>query len=422
MEEVSISLVIGIFITLLLSAFFSGMEIAFVSSNRMLAEMDKGSSKLTRRLQTFFYKNPNDFVSTMLVGNNIVLVVYGIFVARLLDNTIFKGLDPAISVTADTILSTLVVLFTGEFLPKTLFKSNPNKFFSFFVFPAYLFYLLLWPVSRFSTLLSKILLKISGVKVDKDNDDGEFSKVDLDYLVQSSIDNASDNSQIDDEVRIFQNALEFSDTKVRDCMVPRTEICAVEKSSSLSDLKNIFIESGKSKILVYDNDIDHIIGYIHSLELFRNPNDWHNHIRTMPFVPETMSARKMMQTFLQQKKSLGVVVDEFGGTSGIISLEDIVEEIFGDIEDEHDNSNYIAQKNSDGTYLLSARLEIDKVNDLFSLDIPESEDYMTIGGFILHEYENFPKLNEVVRIGRFEFKIIKNTMTKIELVRLKVID
>lgn len=422
MEEVSISLVVGIFITLLLSAFFSGMEIAFVSSNRMLAEMDKGTSRLTRRLQTFFYKNPNDFVSTMLVGNNIVLVVYGIFVARLLDNTIFKGLDPAISVTADTILSTLVVLFTGEFLPKTLFKSNPNKFFSFFVFPAYLFYLLLWPVSRFSTFLSKILLKISGVKVDKDNDEGEFSKVDLDYLVQSSIDNASDNSQIDDEVRIFQNALDFSDTKVRDCMVPRTEICAVEKSSSLSDLKNIFIESGKSKILVYDNDIDHIIGYIHSLELFRNPNDWHNHIRTMPFVPETMSARKMMQTFLQQKKSLGVVIDEFGGTSGIISLEDIVEEIFGDIEDEHDNSNYIAQKNPDGSYLLSARLEIDKVNDLFSLDIPESEDYMTIGGFILHEYENFPKLNEVVRIGRFEFKIIKNTMTKIELVRLKVID
>lgn len=422
MEEVSISLVVGIFITLLLSAFFSGMEIAFVSSNRMLAEMDKGTSRFTRRLQTFFYKNPNDFVSTMLVGNNIVLVVYGIFVARLLDNSIFKGLDPAISVTADTILSTLVVLFTGEFLPKTLFKSNPNKFFSFFVFPAYLFYLLLWPVSRFSTLLSKILLKISGVKVDKDNDDGEFSKIDLDYLVQSSIDNATDNSQIDDEVRIFQNALEFSDTKVRDCMVPRTEICAVEKSSSLSDLKNIFIESGKSKILVYDNDIDHIIGYIHSLELFRNPNDWHNHIRTMPFVPETMSARKMMQTFLQQKKSLGVVIDEFGGTSGIISLEDIVEEIFGDIEDEHDNSNYIAQKNPDGSYLLSARLEIDKVNDLFSLDIPESEDYMTIGGFILHEYENFPKLNEVVRIGRFEFKIIKNTMTKIELVRLKVID
>ena len=422
MEEVSISLVVGIFITLLLSAFFSGMEIAFVSSNRMLAEMDKGTSRLTRRLQTFFYKNPNDFVSTMLVGNNIVLVVYGIFVARLLDNTIFKGLDPAISVTADTILSTLVVLFTGEFLPKTLFKSNPNKFFSFFVFPAYLFYLLLWPVSRFSTFLSKILLKISGVKVDKDNDDGEFSKVDLDYLVQSSIDNASDNSQIDDEVRIFQNALEFSDTKVRDCMVPRTEICAVEKSSSLSDLKNIFIESGKSKILVYDNDIDHIIGYIHSLELFRNPNDWHNHIRTMPFVPETMSARKMMQTFLQQKKSLGVVIDEFGGTSGIISLEDIVEEIFGDIEDEHDNTNYIAQKVDENEYVLSGRLEIEKANELLGLDLPESEEYVTVSGLILHQYQSFPKLNEIIRFGHFEFKIIKNTTTKIELVRLKIVE
>ena len=325
-------------------------------------------------------------------------------------------------VAADTILSTIVVLFTGEFLPKTLFKNNANKLLTLFSPIAYFFYVVLWPISRFSTFLSKCLLRVVGIHMDKENDDEGFSKVDLDYLVQSSIDNAENDDDIEDEVKIFQNALDFSETKVRDCMVPRTEICAVEKSSSLSDLKNIFIESGKSKILVYDNDIDHIIGYIHSLELFRNPNDWHNHIRTMPFVPETMSARKMMQTFLQQKKSLGVVIDEFGGTSGIISLEDIVEEIFGDIEDEHDNSNYIAQKNSDGTYLLSARLEIDKVNDLFSLDIPESEDYMTIGGFILHEYENFPKLNEVVRIGRFEFKIIKNTMTKIELVRLKVID
>lgn len=420
MGEVSVQLVLGIFVTLLLSAFFSGMEIAFVSSNRMLAEMDKGGTRMTRRLQSFFYRNPNDFVSTMLVGNNIVLVIYGIFVAKLLDNTIFRGVDPGVTVAADTIISTLIVLFTGEFLPKTLFKSNPNRLFSFFVLPAYFFYLLLWPISRFSTFLSRILLRISGIKVDEGNGGSEFSKVDLDYLVQKSIDNANGNTQIEDEVRIFQNALEFSDTKVRDCMVPRTEICAVEMSCSLSDLKNVFIESGKSKILVYETDIDHIIGYIHSLEMFRNPNDWHNHIRKMPFVPETMPARMMMQTFMQQKKSLGVVVDEFGGTSGIISLEDIVEEIFGDIEDEHDNSNYIAQKNPDGTYLLSARLEIDKVNSLFGLNIPENEDYMTIGGFILHEYENFPKLNEIVRIGKFEFKILKNTMTKIELVRLKV--
>lgn len=422
MEHINISLVMGIVVTLVLSAFFSGMEIAFVSSNRMLAKMDKESSGFTRKLQSFFYHHPNDFVSTMLVGNNVVLVIYGIFIANFFDSTIFRGLDAAFTVTADTILSTIIVLFTGEFLPKTLFKNNPNRLFAFFVIPAFFFYIILWPVSRFSTLMSRFFLRIVGAKIDCVSPGDEFSKVDLDYLVQTSIDNAPDNSRIDDEVRIFQNALDFSDTKVRDCMVPRTEICAVEEKCPLTELRNMFIESGKSKILVYKGDIDHIIGYIHSLELFRNPDDWHNHIRTMPFVPETMSARKLMQMLMQQKKSLGVVVDEFGGTSGIIALEDIVEEIFGDIEDEHDNSNYIAVKSSDGTYLISARLEIDKVNSMFGLDLPESEDYMTVGGLILHEYENFPKLNEVVKIGKFEFKIIKNTLTKIELVRLKIVE
>ncbi len=421
MTQIDIPLVVGIIITLMLSAFFSGMEIAFVSSNRMLAEMDKESSGLNRKLQSFFYHHPNDFVSTMLVGNNIVLVIYGILIAQFFDTTIFNGFDAAFTVPADTVLSTIIVLFTGEFLPKTLFKNNPNRLYALFVIPAYIFYIILWPVSRFSTFMSRAFLRMVGAKVDNVSPGDEFSKVDLDYLVQTSIDNASENSHIDDEVRIFQNALDFSDTKVRDCMVPRTEICAVEENCSLDELKNMFVESGKSKILVYKEDIDHIVGYIHSLELFRNPGDWHSHIRTMPFVPETMSARKLMQMLMQQKKSLGVVVDEFGGTSGIIALEDIVEEIFGDIEDEHDNSNYTAVKSPDGTYLLSARLEIDKVNSLFGLDLPESEDYMTVGGLILHEYENFPKLNEVVKIGKFEFKIVKNTLTKIELVRLKVV-
>ena len=333
MEHINISLVMGIVVTLVLSAFFSGMEIAFVSSNRMLAKMDKESSGFTRKLQSFFYHHPNDFVSTMLVGNNVVLVIYGIFIANFFDSTIFRGLDAAFTVTADTILSTIIVLFTGEFLPKTLFKNNPNRLFALFVIPAFFFYIILWPVSRFSTLMSRFFLRIVGAKIDSVSPGDEFSKVDLDYLVQTSIDNAPDNSRIDDEVRIFQNALDFSDTKVRDCMVPRTEICAVEEKCPLTELRNMFIESGKSKILVYKGDIDHIIGYIHSLELFRNPDDWHNHIRTMPFVPETMSARKLMQMLMQQKKSLGVVVDEFGGTSGIIALEDIVEEIFGDIEE-----------------------------------------------------------------------------------------
>lgn len=419
--ETDIPLIIGILITMVLSAFFSGMEIAFVSSNRMLAEMDKDRNGLTQRLITVFYKHPNGFVSTMLVGNNIVLVIYGILIAKFFDSTIFRGMDAGFTVTADTLLSTLIILFTGEFLPKSLFKNNANRLLSVFSPIAYFFYVVLWPISRFSTFLSKCMLRLAGIHMTKENDDEGFSKVDLDYLVQSSIDNAENDDEIEDEVKIFQNALDFSETKVRDCMVPRTEIHAVDVDDcTTAQLMQKFVESGNSKIIVYREDIDHIIGYIHSSEMFRNPDTWKDHINTMPFVPETMMAQKLMHIFLQQKKSLGVVVDEFGGTSGIVSLEDIVEEIFGDIEDEHDSSNYIAKQVADNEYVLSARLEIDKVNDKFDLDLPESDEYMTIGGLILHEYQSFPKLNEVVKIGHFQFRIIKNTMTKIELVKLKV--
>ena len=421
MEDSNISLIIAIGITLVMSAFFSGMEIAFISSNRLLAEMDKGRKTLTASILSRFFSHPNAFVSTMLVGNNIVLVVYGILFARLFDNTIFSGMPATFTVPADTILSTLIVLFTGEFLPKTLFRSNPNKMLSLFSLPAYFFYIILWPISKFATLLSKIFLRLAGIRVKEEEDDEGFSKVDLDFLVQSSIDNAPDDTKIDDEVKIFQNALEFPDTKVRDCMIPRTEINAVDiNDCTVDELRQKFVESGNSKLIVYDEDIDHIVGYIHSSEMFRQPDKWRDNIQTMPFVPETVAAQKLMKTLLGQKKSLGVVVDEFGGTSGIVSLEDIVEEIFGDFEDEHDNAKYVAQQTSDGEYLLSARLEIDKVNELFDLDLPESDDYMTVGGLILHEYQSFPKLNEVVKIGRFEFKILQNTSTKIELVKLKV--
>ena len=422
MSEIDISVIIGIVISMIFSAFFSGMEIAFVSSNRMLAEMDKDKQGFSSRLLQNFYHHPNNFVSTMLVGNNIALVVYGILIAQLFDNTIFKGMDAAFTVPADTILSTLIVLFTGEFLPKTLFKSNPNRLLTIFAIPAYLCYVVLWPISRFSTMLSRIILRIFGFKVEKEKHDDAFTKVDLDYLVQTSIDNAENEDDIDEEVKIFQNALDFADTKVRDCMVPRTEIKAVEDNCSLDDLMTVFVDSGKSKIIVYHEDIDHITGYIHSAEMFREPEKWLENIQQMPFVPETMTARKLMQMFLQQKKSLAVVVDEFGGTSGIVSLEDIVEEIFGEIEDEHDSSNLVAKRLSDGEYMLSGRLEIDAINEKFDLDLPESEDYMTLGGLILHYYQSFPKLNEVVKIGRFEFRIIKNTMTKIELVKLKVVE
>lgn len=425
----------GIFITMILSAFFSGMEIAFVSSNRLLAEMDKEKNGFSQRCLSLFYSHPNAFVSTMLVGNNIVLVMYGIFFAQLFDNTLFKGFDPGTRLMLDTILSTLVVLFTGEFLPKTFFKSNPNTLLTFFAPLAYIFYIILWPISRFSTLISRLLLRLVGVKIKGDSGDGAFTRVDLDYLVQSTIENAKNEDDIEDEVKIFQNALDFTDTKVRDCMIPRTEINAVDEECTLDELRQKFIESGNSKIVVYKEDIDHIIGYVHSSELFRLTQEQQGEathkgeitkflqqhasvIREMPFVPETMAAQKLMQIFLQQKKSIGVVVDEFGGTSGIVCLEDIVEEIFGDIEDEHDSNKYVAKKISENEYMLSARLEIDKVNEMFNLELPESDEYMTLGGLILHYYQSFPKLNEVVTIGKYSFKIIKNTMTKIELVKL----
>lgn len=407
---------------MVLSAFFSGMEIAFVASNRLLMKVGKDQSGLSQHCLKVFYANPNSFVSTMLVGNNIVLVVYGILFARIFDGLWqLAGIsNDATLVMLDSICSTLVILFTGEFLPKTLFKSNPNRLMSLLASVAYLFYIVLWPISRFSTLLSRLFLRLLGVKMEEGNNDGTFTKVDLDDLVQSSIDNTPQGGEVDDEMKIFQNALDFPDLKVRDCMVPRTEINAVPYDCTADELQQKFVESGNSKILIYKEDIDHIVGYIHTLELFRAREKWHDHIRQMPFVPETMAAQKLMQIFLGQKKSIGVVVDEFGGTSGIVSLEDIVEEIFGDIEDEHDNTNYIAKQTADGDYILSGRLEIDKANELFNLGLPDSGEYKTISGLILHAYQSFPKLNEVVKVGKYHFKIVKKTMTKIEVVRLHV--
>lgn len=415
-------LIIWLLVTMLFSAFFSGMEIAFVSSNRLLAEMDREKNGLSQKAITVFYQHPNNFVSTMLVGNNIALVIYGILFAKIFDATLFASLSDGMRVTADTLLSTLVVLFTGEFLPKSIFKNNPNTLLTFFAVPAWICYVLLYPVSKFATLLSKGLLRLFGVHMNKDAEGPSFTKVDLDYLVQTSIDNAENDAEIGEEVKIFQNALDFSETKIRDCMVPRTEIDAIADTATIPQLKQVFIESGHSKIVVFHEDVDHIIGYIHSSDMFTASDTavCADLIREISFVPETMLASKLMKQLMQQKRSLAVVVDEFGGTSGLVSLEDIVEEITGEIEDEHDNTNHVAKQLSDGEYILSARLEIEKINEMFSLDLPESDEYMTLGGLILHEYQSFPKLNEVVKIDKFEFKIVKNTATKIELVRLKI--
>ena len=421
-------MIIGLIVAMLFSAFFSGMEIAFVSSNRLLAEMDREKNGLSQKAIAVFYQHPNNFVSTMLVGNNISLVIYGILFARIFDATLFYPFSDGVRVTADTLLSTLVVLFTGEFLPKTIFKNNPNMLLTFFAVPAWICYVVLYPISRLATILSKGLLRLIGVRMNKTSEEKEFTKVDLDYLVQTSIDNADDENKIGEEVKIFQNALDFSETKIRDCMVPRTEIDAVEDTATVGQLKQTFIESGHSKIIVYHEDIDHIIGYIHSSDMFRLSGQDNEHlsdlqaqlIRSINFVPETMLASRLMSVLMQQKRSVAIGVDEFGGTSGMVSLEDIMEEITGEIEDEHDNSTHVAKQVSDHEFVLSARLEISKVNEMFSLDLPESDEYMTLGGLILHEYQSFPKLNEIVRIGNFEFKIVKNSATKIELVRLKV--
>ena len=414
------ALIIWLLVSMLFSAFFSGMEIAFVSSNRLRAEMDRDKNRFSQRIIKIFYQHPNNFVSTMLVGNNISLVIYGILFAKLFDSTLFEPFSDGARVTCDTLLSTLVVLFTGEFLPKSIFKNNPNTLLTVFAVPAWICYVVLYPISRFATLLSKGLLRLVGIRMKSAGEEKEFTKVDLDYLVQDSIDNANNDDEIEEEVKIFQNALDFSETKIRDCMVPRTEIDAVEDTSTIEQLKQMFIESGHSKILVFHEDIDHVIGYVHSSDMFHNPTDLAGIIREISFVPETMLASKLMAQLMQQKRSLAVVIDEFGGTSGLVSLEDIMEEITGEIEDEHDNTNHVAKKLNDHEYMLSARLEITKINEMFDLDLPESDEYMTLGGLILHEYQSFPKLNEVVKIDRYEFKIVKNTATKIELVRLNI--
>ena len=315
-----------------------------------------------------------------------------------------------------------IIVVTGEFLPKTICKINPKLILNVCAITLFIFYIVLYHISKLSSGISYVFLRIFGMKVNAESSAKAFTKVDLDYFVQSSIDNAKSTEELDTEVKIFQNALDFSSIKIRDCIVHRTEVVSVDITTSLKELINKFIESGISKIIVYDGDIDNIIGYIHSSEMFRNPENWNDNVKEIPIVPETMSANKLLQLFMQQKKTIAVVVDEFGGTSGIVCLEDLVEEIFGDIEDEHDNTNYICKQVADNEFVLSARLEIEKVNETFNLELPESDEYLTIGGLILNHYQSFPKLHDVILVDNYQFKIIKATPTKIELVRLKIID
>lgn len=409
-------------VVILFSALFSGMEIAFVSSNKLLHGIDRNESSMTSNVINKYYENSNNFISSLLVGNNIVLVIYGILMAKLLNATVLSGLadNEGVRLFLETLISTIVIIFTGEFVPKALFRIDPNSALKRFALFTYPIYIILYPFSRFTTLCSCLIFRLFKIKIKDEAMDTTFSKTELNNLIQSSLDNADEEQEIDNDVRIFQNALDFSSIKVRDCFVPRTEIEAVEINTPLEELKSVFIESGHSKIVVYKENIDNIIGYIHSSELFRLNKKWQQKICKMPYVPETLSAQKLMRTLMQQKKSLAVVVDEFGGTSGIISLEDLLEEIIGEIEDEHDNQNLVAKSIGNNEYILSGRLEIERINEMFGIDLPESDEYQTLGGLILVHHKRFPQMNETITVGKFRIRAIKLRSTKIELVKLTV--
>lgn len=398
------------------------MEIAFVSSNKLRFELDKKQRNLTSSILSIFYRNPQQYISTMLVGNNVSLVIYGLLMAKVLTPWLAPINNQIVITLLQTIVATIVVLFTGEFLPKTIFRINPNLWLRVFSWLLMSFYILLYPISLFSTWVSVWILRSFKVKISDKTQENVFSRIDLNYLLQESFDNFESEKELDNEVKIFQNALDFSKVKLRDCYVPRTDIIALEFGASVEVLKQTFIETGLSKIPIYKHNIDNIIGYIHSSEMFEHQLDWKKQINQIPIVPENMAAQKLMKIFMLQKKSIAVVVDEFGGTAGIITLEDIIEEIFGEIEDEHDNPGYIAQQTAEKEFLFSGRLEIKTINSRFNLDIPESDAYETIAGFILQNHQHFPKVNEIIRIEQYTIKCVKVTNNKIELVKFNTLN
>ena len=394
------------------------MEIEFVTSNKLRFELDKKQRDLTSSILSIFYKYPQQYISTMLVGNNVSLVIYGLLMADVLTPWLKPIGNQFLITLFQTILATVIVLFTGEFLPKTIFRVNPNLWLRIFSWLLLLFYVLLYPISRFSTWLSMGILKTLRVKISATTEENVFSRIDLNYLIQETFESHQNEKELENEVKIFQNALDFSKVRLRDCSVPRTEIIALDYDTDVVTLKQTFIETGLSKIPIYRGDIDNIVGYIHSSEMFEHQNDWKKQINQIPIVPENMAAQKLMKLFMLQKKSIAVVVDEFGGTAGIITLEDIIEEIFGEIEDEHDNRGYMAEQTGEKEYIFSGRLEVKTANTKFNLQIPESDEYETIAGFILNNHQHFPKLNEVIRIEGFTIKCVKVTNNRIELVKM----
>lgn len=411
-----------ILISIFFSAFFSGIEIAFVSANKLQIELDVKKGNYAARVISGFLKNPGRFISSMLVGNNIMLVMYGILMGRLI--IILFNLDDNVSDAAvmiiQTVISTLIILVTGEFLPKALFRLNPNKILLFFAFPLFfLYYFVLYIPSVIFTYSSEWVLRLLRIKIPRQ--ELVFGRVDLDEYVRNLAKEEKNLQELDHELEILQNALDFNKIKARDCMIPRPEIEALELEDSIDRLRQVFIETGYSKILIYRGSIDNIIGYVHCNELFKKPESIKTILLPVAIVPETMTAQEILELFIKQHRGLAVVVDEHGGTSGIITMEDIVEEIFGEIEDEHDHEDLTEEQIAPDEYKFSARLEVDDLNSKYDLGIPETGEYDTLAGFIIHHTEDIPKTNTRIQIGQFQIVVLKVSGTRIEEVNLKII-
>ncbi len=407
--------------TVVCSAFFSGMEIAFISANKLKIELDKKNRLFSGRLLSIFQKNPSDFVSTMLLGNTITLVIYGIAMSRLLENPIRDILPQSLRsdfmvMTFQTVTSTLLILFVGEFMPKAIFRINPNRVLKFFAFPLFIFYYLLFPVQFIFVEISEFILEyIFRVKLKTEK--YQFNHADLDNYVKefSSSDTETENLP---EIQMFQNAIDFTYTRVRECMVPRNEIIAIEENDSIEELIKKFVNTGHSKILVYKKHIDNIIGYVHSYDIFSNPSDIKSINKPIIIVPQTMLAKEILPMFIQQHKSVAVVVDEFGGTSGMVTLEDLIEEIIGEINDEFDDVSPAEKQISDHEFILSGRMEIDYLNEKYTLNLPVSDEYETLAGFIIQNLERIPAEKEKIRIPPYDITIIRASNKRIEQIHL----
>ena len=409
--------------TIILSAFFSGMEIAFISANKLRLELDKQLEPFSSKLLRVVTANSGKYIATMLIGNNIALVIYGIAFAGFLDPFFENYIHTeSLILLITTIISTFVILVFGEFLPKTLFRTIPNTLLKIFLIPLSFFFFLFYPVTRSIVGITNLLMNwLFKANIKQNNNNLVFSRIDLDEFVNEKDNSRSEKKEnIESEVKLFKNALDFSKVKLREIMVPRTEIEMLDVNSTISELRQKFVETGYSRIIFYDENIDNIVGYVHSSVIFKNPESVKPYLNNVLIVPETMPANKLLSTFISEHRSIAIVVDEFGGTSGMVTSEDILEEIFGEIEDEHDTVYVIEKKISDNEYVFSGRSEIDLINEKYHINLPETEDFETLAGFILYHHESIPKINSLIKIGVFQFKILKATNTKIELVKLTI--